>query len=292
MWNSSFSSSEERFDIYDCIVYWTLCLLSKFLGFFLLISTRSEWHRVLSTTGDRGCRYNWTPKNGELLADAVKICIVVRAAIVAVAFASVALTWFCIYRVAAVQYVLNSNSLETLDQRTELIEKAIAIDPENGAIQAYYGNLLLNNGKASDAIPHLREAIRVGQATSIDYSYLATAQILTNDRAGAEETISEALKAYPYSVFLRTRRAVILKDLGRQDESNAEFSRALAINDGQARSWWNFIDKGGAVAAQLAFDEKLPPLAELLPGNAVYAIKTERELRFPDEKFKLPMPSE
>lgn len=218
--------------------------------------------------------------------------IVVKTLIAAAMLSSIALAWFCIYRVTAVQEVLNSNSLETLDQRKQLIEKAISIDPENGAIQAYYGNLLLNNGKANDAIPHLREAIRVGQATSIDYSYLATAQILTNDRIGAEETIAEALQAYPYSVFLRIRHAVILKDLGRQEESEAEFNKALAINDGQARSWWNFIDKGGAVAAQLAFDEKLPPLGDLLPGKAVYAIKTERELRFPDEKFKLPMPSE
>ncbi len=217
---------------------------------------------------------------------------IVRTGIVISILSSLALAWFCIYRVLAVEYVLDTNSLPTFDERRPIIENAITIDPENGGIQASYGRVLLNLGHANDAIPHLREAIRVGQATSIDYSYLATSQILTNDRAGAEETIAEALQAYPYSVFLRTRRAVILKDLGRQEDSEAEFNKALAINDGQARSWWNFIDKGGAVAAQLAFDEKLPPLGDLLPGKAVYAIKTERELRFPDEKFKLPMPSE
>jgi O-antigen ligase len=217
---------------------------------------------------------------------------IVRTGIVISVLSCMALAWFCIYRVLAVEYVLATNSLPTFDERRPIIENAIAIDPENGGIQASYGRVLLNLGHANDAIPHLREAIRVGQATSIDYSYLATALIIANDRASAESTIAEALKAYPYSVFLRTRRAVILKDLGRQPESDAEFTRALAINDGQAHSWWNFIEKGGAVAAKLAYEGNLPPLAELLPGKAIYAIKTERELRFPEEKFKLPMPNE
>jgi len=201
---------------------------------------------------------------------------------------SIALIAYSSTRLAAVHLLLTAEEQQSLDEAMPYYTKALALDQENGHLFSSIGGNLMINDRANEAPFYLRKAIEVGRSTSIDYSYLATAQIIAGDRTAAISTLREGIGVYPFSVFLRSRLAVALKDNGQTEESSAEFSRAKQIDEKQALVWYKYIDSGGDKASMESFEKGLPPLMELKPQVAIYAIKRERELRFPDEKVVIP----
>ncbi|HMM80045.1 MAG TPA: O-antigen ligase family protein [Pyrinomonadaceae bacterium] len=201
---------------------------------------------------------------------------------------AIMLASYSIVRIAALQTAISGMSLSDSDDRNAAVEKAIAIDPANATLEWGFAKALLSDKQYGDAALHFRRAIYKGKATSIDYARLSIAQALGGDLDGAEATIREALRAYPRSPFLYVRLAYILDLNGKHEESAAALNQALGLDKGQSLSWWNFMTKGGAVAAKEAFDQKLPPLMELKPREAVYAIMGEREVLHPEEKMNIP----
>lgn len=205
-----------------------------------------------------------------------------------VAALAVMLATYSIVRIVALQTAINGMSLSDPDDRNAAVEKAIMMDPANATLEWGFAKDLLTDKQYAGSAMHFRRAIDKGKATSIDYARLSIAQALGGDLDGAESTIREALRAYPRSAFLYARLAYILERKGQPAESARVLDRAVALDKGQALSWWNFMTKGGAVAAKEAFDQKLPPLMDLMPREAVYAIKDEREALHPEERITLP----
>ncbi|MBX7060125.1 MAG: O-antigen ligase family protein [Pyrinomonadaceae bacterium] len=201
---------------------------------------------------------------------------------------AVMLAVYSISRIVALQTAINGAYESDLEARYKAFDRAIAIDPANATLEWGYAKSLASQKRYREAADHFQRAIDKGKATSIDYARLSIAQRLGGDLDGAEATIREALRAYPRSPFLYVRLAYILDLNGKHEESAAALNQAIGLDKGQSLSWWNFMTNGGAVAAKEAFDQKLPPLMELKPREAVYAIMGEREVLHPEEKMNIP----
>lgn len=195
---------------------------------------------------------------------------------------------FSLSRGASVYYCFSATSMGSGDGAEADHLRAIAIDPENATSFSAYGGYLLNSGRSTEAASQFRRAIDLGRSTPVDYSYLATAYVMANDRAGAREALAEAVGVYPFSLFLRSRYSVVLADMGETTESERQFHIAAAQNDRAARSWRNLIAFGADRAGRIAFEQRLPAMMELQPTPALYAMVMERELRFPEERSVIP----
>jgi len=60
---------------------------------------------------------------------------------------------------------------ENLDEARQFIEKAVKLDPDNGAYLDSLGWVLFKLGQAKEALPHLRRAVELekGDATVVDH---------------------------------------------------------------------------------------------------------------------------
>ncbi len=155
----------------------------------------------------------------------------------------------------------------------QLYEAALgwnAYDPVN---HYNYGIFLLANDQASKAVPHLRYAVERGFNSSLCYGYLVTAEIKAGDLAAAESTLSEALGAYPQSIFLRVRYANVLTQLGQMEEGAKQYEAALSLNGRMARGWWQLVDLGleGATAAARK-DANIALPGELQPELCIFTV--------------------
>jgi Tfp pilus assembly protein PilF len=144
---------------------------------------------------------------------------------------------------------------------------------------------LFQEKRYEEAVPPLSEAIRIGRARSVDFSLLASAQSISGDDLSAEKTMEEARKLYPRSVFVLARCAHLLHSNGKVGEAEKMLELAKGINPREANTWWTFLNEGSNAAAAKALknDVDFKPLMDLRPLNAVYAVRAEREIRFPDE---------
>ncbi|MEP6944771.1 MAG: O-antigen ligase family protein [Acidobacteriota bacterium] len=193
-----------------------------------------------------------------------------------------------VVRVIAVKEIIEAGTQPDIASSEVLFAKAEATDPENATIQAVIGRSLVLNNQPNDAIPHLRQTIELGRALTADYSYLATAQILAGQKCEAIATLEEGLRVYPLSVFLHTRVGALQNECGFPEESEAHFKRASEIDPAQAQTWRYFAESGGRIASEKAYQLNLPVVMDLKPNSAIYAMKDDRELRFPGEKLVLP----
>lgn len=201
--------------------------------------------------------------------------------------ACVLMIGYCTVRVASVMYATQANYTTDLDAAMPLYQKAIALDSENPEAPYFYGMRLFSTGRYSEAVPLLQRSIDIGKARSEDYSYLASAQSISGDNAGAERTFTSAVRLYPRSPFVLTRYAALLRASGKNAESVIPLDLAKEINARQANTWWEMLTESPQAAADLAVVcEDYVPLMDLLPQPAMMAVKAEREIRFPKEKFK------
>jgi hypothetical protein len=123
----------------------------------------------------------------------------------------------------------------------------------------------------------------------VDFSFLASAKSLSGDDIGAEITMEDGRKLYPQSVFVLTRYAHLLRSNGRPNESAKMLDRAKGFDLREANTWWAFLNEGSNAAAAKALKNKdeFKPLMDLKPLSAVYAVRIEREIRYPEEKLQV-----
>ena len=193
-------------------------------------------------------------------------------------------------RVASVALTTSANSTEQLDQATQKYETAMWLDNENPEARYFLGLRLINSGRYADAIPLLKESIRIGKGRSEDYSYLVTAQFLAGDNEGAEQSLAQAVTLYPRSPFILTRYAAILQLNGKAEMAEAKLERARQINKRAANTWWTLINHGAKAASDLAFSDEADyvKVMDLQPIMSMYAVVAERDIRYRDERAKLP----
>lgn len=190
-------------------------------------------------------------------------------------------------RVTSVMYATKADHTANLNEAIPFYKTAMQLDDENPEAPYFLGLRLVDNGRYSAAVPFLEDSIRIGKARSADFSFLATAQLLAGDPAGAERTFAAASALYPRSPFVLTRYAALLRDNGKDEESAIQLERAKLINAKQANTWWIMI----TVSPQAAADQAIrsndhAALMDLQPQASMYAMKAEREIRFPRERFK------
>ena len=192
-------------------------------------------------------------------------------------------------------YVLNAEKAEDFAEAENFYRQAINLNPRNASAYFSYGQQLYFKKQPEKAVPMLEKAIANGLDVSIAYSYLASAQASAQDFQAAEETIAQALKIYPRSVFLRVRYAALLEKKGESEKSNEQLEIARRINDKQANSWQELITSGAlATALRARTDEKILPPHELLPTGGLYAVIDEQavENRFPRNEFAKRIPAD
>ena len=193
----------------------------------------------------------------------------------------------CSLRVASSVYVAQANRTDDLKQAESLYRTASELDDENPEADYFHAHRLIINNQPAAAVPHLKRAIRLGLGTSSIYSYLATAQTLTGDAAGAEHTFAEAARLYPLSPFVRTRYAALLQNNRRAKESQRQLNLALEINEKSANTWWSLMNSGLSETTRTAYrDRSFVPVMDLKPPDSLAAVLTERNIKFPHEKVE------
>jgi Tfp pilus assembly protein PilF len=145
-----------------------------------------------------------------------------------------------------------------------------------------YGLWLYNQRRATEAVSHLTYAVEHGFNSSICYAYLAGAQESAGNQLAAEQTLANAVRVYPVSVFLLVRHSVVLQQTGQREDSEKEFARALLLDPRAARGWQQLIVNdidAALVAAKQDTTIALP--GELVPQAGVFEVLQENEQRFP-----------
>jgi len=198
----------------------------------------------------------------------------------------------CVYwsiRLYSSYLTVEANYTRDFDQATRLYTLAAKLDDENPEARNDHGMRLFQEKRYTDAVPLLSDAIQIGRARSVDFSFLASAQILSGDNIGAEITMEEALRLYPRSVFVLARYADLLESNGRNTDSTKMLDRAKLMSLRDANTWWAFLNEGSNAAAAKALknNDDFKPLMDLTPLSAVYAVRMEREIRFPEEKLQV-----
>ena len=195
------------------------------------------------------------------------------------------LTLYSAVRVTSVIVATRANQTRPLNNAVPLYELAMRLDDENPDVRANYGMRLFRARRYNEAIPYLQSAVSIGRAPSGELSYLASTQALAGDAAGAERTMAFAASMYPRSPFVLTRYALVLENNGKNAEAVDTFERALAIDRRSSNTWRALISSGPKAVSELAArDPEYYPVMELKPQGSIYAVVTERFIRFPEEK--------
>jgi predicted Zn-dependent protease len=128
----------------------------------------------------------------------------------------------------------------------------------------------------------LRYAVARGYNSSVCYAYLAAAEAGAGELPAAAQTLGEAVRVYPRSVFLRVRHAAALVESGREAEANEEYAAALLLDSRMARGWRQLICFGRNAAKTAAFHDKGIAMAgELSPESCIFAVLDENDRRKP-----------
>lgn len=194
----------------------------------------------------------------------------------------------CLMRASSAYYSGQALTQPNVEQAAPYFETAFRLDDENPSPHFDYAVNLLRVQRYDEAAQHFRQSIKRQRATSIDYSYLATAQTLSGDLQGAEKTMARAVEVFPRSAFARMRYADLLQRNGKNDLSLNERVIARQFDKKQAQGWWNLITEGASKAAQISFqdaDSADAPIY-LSPQTGLRTILSERERLYPNEEIK------
>ncbi len=195
---------------------------------------------------------------------------------------------YCLPRVAAAALSARAFQIQDLNEAKTIFQTSNNLDGENPAPHYFLGLRYFKAKKFAEAVPEFQTSIKLGAATSADYNYLAAAQILAGDGAGAEQTFAEAVNLYPFSPFVRTRCGVILENNGKPQLAAEQFKRALELDSKQANTWRVLIEKGVTAAAQTSLkDDNYAKVDFLMPFQTVAAVEAEREIIHPEEKIQM-----
>jgi hypothetical protein len=125
----------------------------------------------------------------------------------------------------------------------------------------------------------------MGYASSTHFSYLTSAYSLAGDNLAAEDAMRRAATYYPHSVFVLARYSSLLKQNGKTELAEQVFARAFEIDPRSAETWRLMIEQGAKTTSELSgSDKNILPVMNLAPNPAIYAVQTERLIRFPEER--------
>ncbi|HWW76988.1 MAG TPA: O-antigen ligase family protein [Pyrinomonadaceae bacterium] len=169
------------------------------------------------------------------------------------------------------------------ERADSLYRASLRWDASSAAAHFDYGVRLAAEGRAAEALPHLRYGVANGLNTSVCFARLAAVEEASGDLEAAERTLAFAARAYPRSVFARVRHAAALARVGKSDEAELEMAAALLIDSRRARGWQQLIERDIDPAVEAARrDSRIAMPGELAPQEGVFAVLDENERRFPE----------
>jgi tetratricopeptide (TPR) repeat protein len=110
-----------------------------------------------------------------------------------------------------------------------------AIDWQNSSLakdaEAYFGlgSLLLDQNRASEAIPVLLQATQIAPSVSQGYELLGKAYLHTEDFSKAQTELEEAVKLSPDAARLHYILGQVYRKEGLTDKAKTEFDRYVAL---------------------------------------------------------------
>lgn len=171
----------------------------------------------------------------------------------------------------------------------EYFSIAERLDEANAAANYLAASKLLGEAHYGEAALQFQAAIDKGVATSATYSYLISTHSLNGDDRAALNCAAAAVKVFPFSPFMLNRYAVLLEKSGNSQEAQIHYAKAKKIDDRQAETWRIFITQGARKAAEAGRNGVgVPLMADLYPQDGLYAMLAERQILYPEERYKFP----
>ena len=165
-----------------------------------------------------------------------------------------------------------------LNVAVSYFDVASRIDPDNAGAELSSAESLAGKDRWAESIPHFRRAIDRGFGVSIVYSYMANAHEKSGDLASAEQSLREAAAIFPRSTFIRARLAIVLEQLGRHPDADAELAFSRSVDQRQTNGWYSVI-KDGILKAHLnsvSEPDKYDKPPELFPAGAIHAYNNDK----------------
>lgn len=141
--------------------------------------------------------------------------------------------------------------------------------PENAAVQAHLGELMLNGKQYEEAIPRL-EAAYTKDPTQANRVALAMAYLFGKQLPKALPLMQQAAQAQPADFQIRMMYARALRDSKQYPAAAAQFAEAVKLKPGDAPAWRDLGDMlylTADYANALTAFEKARNLGEDTPGN-------------------------
>jgi len=170
--------------------------------------------------------------------------------------------------------------LAGLYEQAKQFDDAIAIYekfPDNPAVREHLGSLMLQNGRAADAVPSLEQAVAKSPTAANHYA-LAAAYLRSKKPEKAEPQLVEALKLEPKNLELRLTYGRLLRDQGVKDKNKYfaaanEFLRAVQTKPDSLEAWRELT--GMLMVTEnyqqsLAALDKIKLLGEETPGQVYF----------------------
>lgn len=171
---------------------------------------------------------------------------------------------------AAECLVINAGTVSDHNEANRMFDIALRLDPDYSALHLLSALRSSKAGDHADAALRMRRAVDQGVGVPSTYSTFANLQYETGGPEKAGDTLTEAIKIFPRSVFLRARYAVLLENSGKFGDADIQLRAARSVDPRQAAGWYNLLRKGGLEAyleSRNAPDTAMP--AELVPASVV-----------------------
>ena len=144
--------------------------------------------------------------------------------------------------------------LGNLNLGAALVQKAVALQPDNAEARRNLGSLLARRGRTVEALPHFEVAARLLPQQSSVLNSLARARNDTGDVAGAIEAWKASIVNTPGQAAIQFSLAVACQNLGRIEEAAAAYRACLEIEPSRAEGW---LRLGHALSILCRLDEAL-----------------------------------
>jgi len=144
---------------------------------------------------------------------------------------------------------------------------ALAVTPSPRA-HLHWGTTLIGEGRPAEAIPHLREALRLRPDYADAHLELGVALAAQGDLLAAIDHYRKALRLSPRESIVYNNLGVALVRLGKPDEAIQQYEAALRLWPGYTDARFNL---GFALAAQGRLAEAVEQYRQALQANPRHA---------------------
>ncbi|KAA0090588.1 tetratricopeptide repeat protein [Paraburkholderia sp. T12-10] len=153
------------------------------------------------------------------------------------------------------------------EEAADLVSRAVALRPDDAALQLNLGNALKALGRLDGAIERFRNALTLAPEFPLAHYNLGNAYSQAGRHEDAVDAFEKSLRLQPNDASTFNNLGNALHALGRSDEAIAAFSRALALRPGHAGAHNNL---GMAFAALARPDDAVAQFRAALAAEPRY----------------------